>query len=59
MSSKSTTYRAPLAVYNGFCLVAFVAIKIGGAALASWSWWWLLLPAVPVTARLLDAAGLL
>ena len=29
---------------------SFIAIKVGGASLASWSWWWVLLPQVPVFA---------
>jgi len=28
-------------------LLMFLVIKIGGTALASWSWWWVLLPIVP------------
>jgi hypothetical protein len=38
---------------------AFIVIKAFGAALAAWSWWWLLLPIVPDLWLVLSKAGLL
>lgn len=35
----------------------FIVVKVGGTALASWSWWWILLPIVPVIVFVLNAAG--
>lgn len=43
----------------GLCFWMFIVIKAFGSALAGWSWWWLLLPIVPVFALLLGKAGLL
>lgn len=28
-------------------LIAFIVIKVGGTALATWSWWWVLFPIIP------------
>lgn len=42
----------------GLIFWAFVLIKAGGHVLAAWSWWWLLLPVVPVGSLLVKAAGL-
>jgi hypothetical protein len=39
------------------CLNVFVAIKVGGTALAAWSWWWLLMTPVPVFWLLLSRLG--
>ena len=36
---------------------AFVAIKVGGTALATWSWLWLLMPAAPVFALAFSHMG--
>ena len=38
-------------------LTVFIAIKVGGTALAAWSWWWLLMSAVPVFWLLLSRLG--
>jgi hypothetical protein len=34
---------------------AFIAIKLAGTSLATWSWWWLLLPPVPCISLLVTA----
>ena len=36
----------------------FVVIKMMGTALASWSWWWLFLPIVPVLSLVVKHFGL-
>ncbi len=43
----------------GFWLLVFLVIKVGGTALASWSWWWVLLPIVPVLVLILTRVGLM
>jgi len=43
----------------GLWLLAFLIIKLGGTALATWSWWWVLLPIVPVLVVFFKAVGLL
>ena len=43
----------------GLIFWAFVIIKVAGTALASWSWWWILLPVVPVLSLVLQKVGLL
>lgn len=35
----------------------FVIGKVGGTAFTAWSWWWLLLPIVPVGDLLARAMG--
>lgn len=30
------------------CTLTFVAIKLAGTSLAAWSWWWILVPPVPL-----------
>lgn len=35
----------------------FLAIKVAGTAFAAWSWWWLLLPPIPVMALVLAKLG--
>jgi hypothetical protein len=40
-------------------IFAFIAIKVGGTALAAWSWWWILLSEVPILWLFLGKAGLL
>lgn len=42
---------------GGVWFVLFVAIKLGGTAFASWSWWWVLLPIVPCIVFILGALG--
>ena len=39
-------------------LWSFIAVKLGGASLAGWSWWWLLAPAVPLLGILVGRLGL-
>jgi hypothetical protein len=36
-----------LGSFYGVWLLIFLIIKVGGTALASWSWLWVLLPIVP------------
>lgn len=43
---------------NGLVTAFFIAVKVGGTALAAWSWWWLLMPLVPVLSLLVKAWGL-
>lgn len=39
-------------------LIIFIVLKVmGNAYVATWSWWWLLLPIVPVLAALFKALG--
>lgn len=52
--SKSTTIS-----FGSLWLIAFLVLKLGGSALATWSWWWLLLPIVPVLVVLFQRMGLL
>lgn len=40
---------------GGVMFVVFVAGKVTGA-FAAWSWWWALLPVVPVVAKVLGWA---
>ena len=49
----------PASSFVGIWLIAFVLIKVAGTALASWSWWWLLFPIIPVLAVLLQKIGVL
>ncbi len=44
---------------GGLVFWAFILIKGWGTALAAWSWWWVLLPVVPVMWVVLEKAGLL
>lgn len=36
----------------------FIAIKLAGTSLASWSWWWLLMPIVPLLGLVVKHFGL-
>ncbi len=36
----------------------FIAVKIAGTTFALWSWWWLLMPLVPVLSLLVTRWGL-
>jgi hypothetical protein len=40
------------------CLLTFMAIKLAGTSLAAWSWWWILLPPVPLIGALVVRLGL-
>jgi hypothetical protein len=42
---------------GGLWLLMFIIIKVGGTSLASWSWWWLLLPIVPDVVFILHKMG--
>jgi fatty acid desaturase len=44
--------------FGGLFFALFIAIKLAGTSLAAWSWWWLLLPIVPVLALLVQKVGL-
>lgn len=37
----------------------FIVLKIWGTAVAAWSWWWVLLPLVPMVWLGLQRSGLL
>lgn len=50
MSSSSNTSTAYLRL-GGWILAAFVALKFVSGYVATWSWWWLLFPTVPVLAE--------
>ncbi len=39
-------------------MAAFIAIKVGGTSLALWSWWWLLMPIVPIFGIFVQRMGL-
>ena len=45
--------------FGGLFLLAFIIIKVAGTSLATWSWWWILLPIVPVLVLILQKMGLL
>ena len=47
-----------LQVIGGLCFWSFIAIKVAGSSLAAWSWWWLLMPVVPVLSLLVVRMGL-
>ena len=40
------------------CLLVFIAVKVAGTTLATWSWWWILLPPVPLIGALVVYLGL-
>lgn len=40
------------------CFLIFIAIKVAGTTLAAWSWWWLLLPPVPLIGAVVVHLGL-
>lgn len=56
MSEKSSTSTARLGLPWG---MAFIVIKVWGSALATWSWWWILLAPIPVLFALFTKLGLL
>ena len=39
-------------------LLVFVAIKIAGTSLATWSWWWILVPPIPLIGAVVVYLGL-
>lgn len=41
---------------GGLVFAAFVAGKVAGIYLATWSWWWLLMPVVPVIAAVVKGS---
>ena len=43
-----------------WCLVfwSFIAIKVAGTSLAAWSWWWMLLPVIPIFGLFVKHFGL-
>lgn len=42
----------------GLVFWSFITIKIAGTSLAAWSWWWVLLPIVPMLSLVVKALGL-
>ncbi len=36
----------------------FIGIKLFGTSLATWSWWWILLPLIPLLSLLILKLGL-
>lgn len=50
-TTQSTTVRAPL--LHGIVFATFIAGKLVGGYIATWSWWWLLMPLVPVIGTIL------
>jgi hypothetical protein len=38
---------------GGLIFATFVAGKVAGTYIAMWSWWWLLMPVVPVIAAVI------
>lgn len=43
---------------GGFFTALFIAIKLAGTSFAAWSWWWILLPIVPILSLLVRHWGL-
>jgi hypothetical protein len=39
-------------------LWSFIAIKTFGTSLAAWSWWWVLLPILPLLSLIVKGLGL-
>lgn len=37
---------------------SFIAIKLAGTSFAAWSWWWLLMPLVPMLSLAVVRMGL-
>ncbi len=48
----------PAGILHALIFGFFIAVKVGGTSLAAWSWWWLLLPIVPVLSLLVTRWGL-
>lgn len=48
--SNITVRQQPTYIVLSLFFWAFVALKVGFGY--AWSWWWLLMPAVPVLARI-------
>jgi hypothetical protein len=44
---------------TGVWLLAFLVLKLGGSSMAAWSWWWLLLPIVPVLVVVFQRLGVM
>ena len=47
-----------LQLLAALCFWSFIAIKVAGSSLALWSWWWILVPVVPVLGLIVERAGL-
>jgi Flp pilus assembly protein protease CpaA len=41
-----------------FVFSFFVAVKVAGTSFAAWSWWWMILPLIPVLSLLVTRLGL-
>jgi hypothetical protein len=53
----SVTYH-PFVIVWPIVFWGFIAIKAFGHTFAAWSWWWVLLPIVPVLAEIARYYGL-
>jgi hypothetical protein len=47
-----------LETIGGLSFWGFIAIKLAGTSLAAWSWWWLLMPVVPIMGMIVPKLGL-
>ncbi len=47
-----------LEILGGLCFWGFIAVKLAGTSLAAWSWWWLLMPIVPIFGLIVERVGL-
>lgn len=47
-----------LQVLGVLCFWGFIAVKLAGTSLATWSWWWMLMPIVPIFGLLVARLGL-
>ncbi len=56
MSEKGINVKLNL---TSLWLLAFLVLKLGGSSLAAWSWWWLLLPIVPVLVVVFQRLGVM
>ncbi len=39
----------------GFWEILFICLKLAGTGVSAWSWWWILLPAIPVGTEAIKA----
>jgi predicted ABC-type sugar transport system permease subunit len=45
-------------IFGALVFGGFIAVKLAGTSLAAWSWFWLLLPIVPVLSLVVKHFGL-
>ncbi len=55
--SESVSVNATNVLYT-VVFGGFIAIKLAGTSLVAWSWWWLLMPIVPVLSLAVKHFGL-